>query len=71
MNDAALFQAIERLTGCESIGSFFGSVYRIVAGKGHFHTWPLTEVEPGPDKTAFAGWFVRSPGRAAWLRGDD
>lgn len=31
----------------------------------------VTEVEPGPDKTAFAGWFVRSPGRAAWLRGDD
>ena len=128
LNDAALFRVIQDLTGCEAIGSFFGSVYRIVAGMGHFHTWHndldgnrlialsvnlsregyrggvlqiaerdtkrvladvantgygdavifeisealehrVTEVQPGPDKTAFAGWFVRSPGRAAWLRG--
>ncbi|HEX4347468.1 MAG TPA: 2OG-Fe(II) oxygenase [Vicinamibacterales bacterium] len=130
LNDPELFEVIERVTGCEPIGSFFGSVYRIVAGMGHFHTWHndldgnrmvalsinlspggyrggvlqlanreshdtlaeiantgwgdaaifeiseslehrVTAVEPGPDKTAFAGWFVRSPSRAEWLRGTD
>jgi 2-oxoglutarate-Fe(II)-dependent oxygenase superfamily protein len=127
LNDATLFQVVEDLTACVSIGSFFGSVYRIVAGMGHFHTWHndldgnrlialsvnlsrdgyrggvlqiaernskrllaevantgygdavifeisedlehrVTEVDAGPDKTAFAGWFVRSPARADLLR---
>jgi hypothetical protein len=122
MNDPALFAAVEQVTGCAAIGSFFGSVYKIVPGAGHFHTWHndldgtrmvalsvnlspdgyrggilqlrerdtpniraevantgwgdaaifeisealehrVTDVEPGPDKTAFAGWFVRTPRR--------
>jgi hypothetical protein len=141
MNDPALFATVERVTGCVPIGSFFGSIYRIVAGRRHFHSWHndldgnrlvalsvnlspngyrggvlqiaarkeeaagreatidtpggrpmlaeiantgwgdavifeisealehrVNEVEAGPDKTAFAGWFVRSPSRSEWLR---
>jgi hypothetical protein len=127
LNDPTLFGVIEQLTGCGPVGSFFGSVYKIVHGAGHFHTWHndldgnrlvalsinfspdgyrggvlqlahrdkrhiiaevantgwgdavifdisdalehrVTDVERGPDKTAFAGWFVKSPSRADWLR---
>ena len=128
LNDPDLFRVIERLTGCGTIGSFFGGVYRIVPGMGHFHSWHndldgnrmvalsinlspngyrggvlqlanretkeilaeitntgwgdaaifeisetlehrVTDVEPGPAKTAFAGWFLKSPSRSTWLRG--
>jgi hypothetical protein len=127
LNDPTLFDVIERVTGCGVVGSFFGSVYKIVAAAGHFHTWHndldgnrlvaisinfspdgyrggvlqiaqrdtrkifsevantgwgdavifeisdalehrVTAVENGPDKTAFAGWFLRTPSRAEWLK---
>lgn len=39
MNDLGLFAAIRRITGCESIGSFAGRVYRMVASAGHYDRW--------------------------------
>jgi hypothetical protein len=130
MNDGALFGAVERITGCDPIGSFLGVVYRFVPGLGHADRWhsdmdgnrmvaisvnlgrepfsgghlqikdaasgallfdepnracgdaflfPLsadlrhrvTELDAGPMRTVFTGWFVRQPSRSEWLRGTD
>jgi hypothetical protein len=38
-NDPALFEAIEGLTGCSSIGCFRGRVYRMLPGAGHASDW--------------------------------
>ena len=39
MNDSRLYQFIERITGCESIGCFQGRVYRVAPGAGHHDDW--------------------------------
>jgi hypothetical protein len=38
-NDAALFTAIQELTGCPAIGCFRGRVYRMLPGAGHASDW--------------------------------
>ena len=38
-NDRNLFDAIEELTGCSSIGCFRGRVYRMLPGAGHASDW--------------------------------
>jgi hypothetical protein len=38
-NDPSLFEAIEELTGCSSIGCFRGRVYRMLPGAGHASDW--------------------------------
>lgn len=39
MNEPALFSVIRSLTGCEEIGCFFPTVYKLVPGAGHFDQW--------------------------------
>jgi hypothetical protein len=39
MNDERLFQLIQTITKCGSIGCFEGRVYRIIPGKGHHDAW--------------------------------
>ena len=39
VNDQALFEVVEALTGCEAIGCFEGRVYRMVPGEGHYDSW--------------------------------
>ena len=39
VQDPALFAFIERLAGCDPIGSFIGRVYRMDAGAGHHDVW--------------------------------
>jgi hypothetical protein len=38
-NDASLFRFVERLTGCEPIGCFIGSTYRMTAELNHLDAW--------------------------------
>src|SRR5262249_39008431 len=38
-NDAALFDAIDDLTGCGPIGCFEGRVYRLAPTEGHYDSW--------------------------------
>jgi hypothetical protein len=38
-NDAALFAAVEGMTGCTPLTRFSGFVYRLSAGAGHHHNW--------------------------------
>jgi hypothetical protein len=38
-NDAALFGAIEAVTGCAPLTRFSGFVYRLSPGIGHHHNW--------------------------------
>ncbi|MBN4059034.1 2OG-Fe(II) oxygenase [Endomicrobium sp. AH-315-J14] len=38
-NDPRLFEIVERLTGCDSIGNFDGRVYKAAHGKGHVDGW--------------------------------
>jgi hypothetical protein len=38
-NDAALFSAIEAVTGCAPLTRFSGFVYRLSPGIGHHHNW--------------------------------
>src|SRR5262249_32024342 len=125
-NDRALFDFIQRVSGCPPIGSFVGSTYRMTAELGHTDSWHddvydgrqvalslnlspdgyrggllqirekatgavvhevantgfgdaiafrlaapiehrVTNVEPGPSKTAFAGWFRTGERRAPML----
>lgn len=39
MNDPTLFTVVERISGCDPIGSFYGVVYRFVPGLGHADRW--------------------------------
>lgn len=39
VNDAALFDAVQYVSGCGAIGSFLGRVYKMVPGAGHADTW--------------------------------
>src|SRR5438128_825336 len=38
-NGQRLFEMIQRITGCNRIGSFFGRVYRFAPGGGHHDDW--------------------------------
>jgi 2OG-Fe(II) oxygenase superfamily len=38
-NDQDLFRLLERITGCEPIGSFEGRVYRMIPNSGHYDSW--------------------------------
>jgi hypothetical protein len=38
-NDRGLFQLLQQITGCETIGSFSGRVYRMTPGSGHYDSW--------------------------------
>jgi hypothetical protein len=38
-NDQEFFHFIERITGCERIGSFDGRVYRMIPNSGHYDSW--------------------------------
>ena len=39
VQDPALLAFVQRLTGCDPIGSFIGRVYRMDAGAGHHDVW--------------------------------
>jgi hypothetical protein len=39
INDARLFTLVEELTGCDPIGCFLGTVYKMVPGQGHYDAW--------------------------------
>jgi hypothetical protein len=38
-NDPALFQFIQQITACDTIGRFGGRIYRMIPGTGHFDSW--------------------------------
>jgi hypothetical protein len=39
LNDPALFELLQNITGCGRIGRFYGRVYRMVPGAGHYDSW--------------------------------
>jgi 2OG-Fe(II) oxygenase superfamily len=39
VNDPELFGAVERVTGCDPVGSFFGRVYRLDPSADHHDSW--------------------------------
>lgn len=39
INSQSLFEVIQKVTGCEQIGSFEGRVYRVIPGYGHHDAW--------------------------------
>jgi 2OG-Fe(II) oxygenase superfamily len=39
LNDPALFDLLQNITGCGRIGRFYGRVYRMVPGAGHYDSW--------------------------------
>jgi hypothetical protein len=39
LNDAKLWKVIRRLTGCEEIQCFYGRMYQMRTGEGHYDTW--------------------------------
>lgn len=39
LNSAELFELVEQVTGCGTIGCFQGRVYRVVPGRGHGDAW--------------------------------
>lgn len=39
INDERLFDFIEKVTGCNKIGSFNGAVFSLVPGYGHYDSW--------------------------------
>lgn len=39
LNDPALFDLVRRLTGCDPIGCFMATVFKMMASDGHFDTW--------------------------------
>ena len=45
INNARLFQFIENITGCRTIGCFRGRVYRIVPNSNHYMTWHTDLIE--------------------------
>jgi hypothetical protein len=38
-NDPKFFDVVSAITGCGSIGSFVGRIYRMVPGQGHYDSW--------------------------------
>jgi hypothetical protein len=38
-NNVTLFEVMEAITGCETIGCFGGRVYRMMPGKDHYEDW--------------------------------
>ena len=38
-NDPTFLTLVQRITGCERIGSYLGVVYRLAPGKGHYDSW--------------------------------
>ena len=45
LNDTDLFRLLERITGCGSIGSFEGRVYRMIPSSGHYDSWHTDDGE--------------------------
>jgi hypothetical protein len=39
LNDPALFAFVQRLTGCDPIGCFIATVFRMMASQGQFDSW--------------------------------
>ena len=39
LNDAKLWKVIERLTGCDTVQCFYGRMYQMRSGEGHYDTW--------------------------------
>ena len=39
LNDPTLFEILQKITGCGRIGRFYGRVYRMVPGAGHYDSW--------------------------------
>jgi len=39
LNDPGLFDLLQRITSCGRIGRFYGRVYRMVPGAGHYDSW--------------------------------
>ena len=39
INDPGLFEILQKITGCGRIGRFYGRVYRMVPGAGHYDSW--------------------------------
>jgi hypothetical protein len=39
LNDPALFAFVRRLTGCDAIGCFIATVFRMMASQGQFDSW--------------------------------
>jgi hypothetical protein len=39
VNDRKFLRFVEQATGCGELGSFFGSVYRLAPGLGHYDSW--------------------------------
>jgi hypothetical protein len=39
LNNPALFELLQNITGCGRIGRFHGRVYRMVPGAGHYDFW--------------------------------
>jgi len=39
LNDQELFQIIQKITGCQTIGCFQGRVYRMIPSAGHYDSW--------------------------------
>ncbi len=39
LNDEALFRVVRRITGCDSIGCFTGTIFKMMARDGQFDSW--------------------------------
>jgi hypothetical protein len=39
LNNSDLFRFVERVTGCEAIGSFSGRIYRYLPDEDHYDQW--------------------------------
>lgn len=39
LNDPALFRVVAAVTGCDAVGSFVGTIFKMLASEGHFDTW--------------------------------
>jgi len=39
LNDPVLFDVLQKITSCGRIGRFYGRVYRMVPGAGHYDSW--------------------------------
>jgi len=39
LNDPVLFDLLQQITSCGRIGRFYGRVYRMVPGAGHYDSW--------------------------------
>ena len=45
VNDREFVRVVEKVTGCGTIGSFFGSVYRLAPTLGHYDSWHSDVIE--------------------------